>query len=69
MLQELPAPQVVHLDVSTCALLPVLAVQGEGTSWRAEPGVWEFDFGTFRLHAVFCCSEWLCVVCVHMPCD
>ena len=43
--EELPVPQVVHLDVSTCAVLPVLAVQGEGASWQPEPGVWEFDFG------------------------
>lgn len=43
--EELEAPQVVHLDVSTCAVLPVLAVQGEGSSWRPEHGVWELDFG------------------------
>lgn len=46
LLEELPAPQVVHLDVSTCAVLPVLAVSGEGTSWHPERGVWELDFGT-----------------------
>ena len=42
---QVSAPQVVHLDVSTCAVLPVLAVQGEGTSWQPEHGVWELNYG------------------------
>lgn len=53
VLEERSVPQVVHLDVSTCAVLPVLAVQGEGASWQPEPGVWELEFGMQR----FCCDN------------
>lgn len=42
---QLSPPQVVNLDVSACAVLPMLAVQGEGTSWQPDHGVWELNYG------------------------
>lgn len=42
---QVAVPQVIHLDVSTCAVLPDLALEGEGTSWQPDRGLWEVDFG------------------------
>ncbi|DBA95272.1 TPA: Cilia- and flagella-associated protein 74 [Trebouxia sp. C0006] len=43
---QVAVPQVIHLDVSTCAVLPDLALEGEGSSWQPDRGLWEVDFGS-----------------------
>ncbi|DBA92223.1 hypothetical protein WJX77_001787 [Trebouxia sp. C0004] len=43
---QVAVPQVIHLDVSTCAVLPDLALEGEGASWQPDRGLWEVDFGS-----------------------
>ena len=43
--KQVAVPQVIHLDVSTCAVLPNLALEGEGSSWQPDRGLWEVDFG------------------------
>ncbi len=42
---QVAGPQVIHLDVSTCAVLPDLALEGGGASWQPDRGLWEVDFG------------------------
>lgn len=42
---QLATAQVVHLDVSTCAVLPDLALQGDAATWQADRGSWQVDFG------------------------
>lgn len=60
------APQVVHLDVSTCAVLPELALEGESTSWQPDKGLWELDFGTSQPHTL---HAWpISLVCVTPAC-
>ncbi|KAA6423269.1 MAG: flagellar associated [Trebouxia sp. A1-2] len=43
---QVAVPHVIHLDVSTCAVLPDLALEGEGASWQPDRGLWEVDFGS-----------------------
>jgi len=46
---QVAVPQVIHLDVSTCAVLPDLALEGEGSSWQPDRGLWEVDFGKLQI--------------------
>ena len=43
---QVASPQVVHLNVGTCAVLPNLALEGD-SSWQPDRGLWELDFGAF----------------------